>query len=111
MLHTHRGTAFAVLPGPENIAGIRKEGRQLDRARVLIHLAIRKIERTRMRILRPVSQNELQLPARRTGIRKLFSQSKILLLADSEIVSDRVERGKRRQCATARAHQTANLRL
>ncbi len=65
LLHSDHGAHLAVLPGPENIAGIRKERRQLDRAGILIHLAIRKIEFTWMRICGSVSEDELQFPVLR----------------------------------------------
>src|SRR5580693_9638443 len=44
------GADLAILPGAENISGIRKQSRQLNCAGILIYLSIRKNKFARMRI-------------------------------------------------------------
>src|SRR5258706_1222136 len=62
-LDPNHGANFPVLPGTQYIAGIGKERRQLNRARVLIHRAAREVEGALVRIRCSVSENELQFPA------------------------------------------------
>jgi len=45
-LDSHDGAHFAVLPRSEHIPWVRKTRGELDRARILIHLAISKIKFT-----------------------------------------------------------------
>ena len=62
LLHANHGADLAVLPGTQDIAGIWKQSGQLDRAGVLIHLAIREIEFAFLRIGGSIGEDELQLP-------------------------------------------------
>src|SRR6266850_3942306 len=108
---SHHGAHLAVLPRPEHIVWIRKQGRELNRACILIHLAISKIELTLVRIGRPVSQNELQFPLFRTGTQKLFAKYEIFLFADCEVVSDGIEGRNSRENSARSAHQIPDLSL
>src|SRR6266446_5064403 len=110
-MHSHHGAHLAVLPRPEDIVRISKQGRELNRPRILIHLAISKIELTLVRIGRPVGQDELQFPLFRTGTQKLFAKSEIFLFADCEVVSDGVEGRNSRESSARSTHQIADLSL
>src|ERR1700678_4816500 len=48
LLLSDHGADLAILPGAENISGIRKQCRQLNCAGILIYLSIRKIKFARM---------------------------------------------------------------
>src|SRR5580692_3511906 len=92
LLFSDHGADLAILPGAENISGIRKQRRQLNCAGILVYLSIRKIKLARMRIGGSIGEDELQLPVILVWVRDPLLERKVLLFADGEIVSDGIDR-------------------
>src|SRR3984957_20682116 len=82
LLLSDHGADLAILPGAENISGIRKQSRQLNCAGILIHLSISKIKFSRIRICGSIGEDELQLPVILVWVRDPLLQREILLFAD-----------------------------
>src|SRR6202521_2643508 len=89
---------FAVPAGPQNISGVGKKPGDPNRARILIHLAVCKVECAFMCIREAVGQNQFEtqiLVSRLPSClrRKPFVPIEVLALADGEIDLDGVDGG------------------
>src|SRR3984957_8309308 len=111
LLLSDHGADLAILPGAEDISGIRKQRRQLNRAGILIYLSIRKIKFAWMRICGSIGEDELQLPVIPVWVRDPLLEREILLFADSEIVSDGIDRRNCSQDSAAGVYQVPYLCL
>src|ERR1700735_4085282 len=69
-----------------------KQRRQWKCAVIWISLSIRKIKCARMRICGSIGEDELQLPVILVWVRDPLLEREVLLFANSEIVSDGIDR-------------------
>src|SRR5579862_6364781 len=105
-----RNTHLAVLSGPEDIAGIRKQARSLNGARTLTDLTPRKSKPALVWMNASVGENQLQR-RHRVGRFALLRQPEIFLLANRESDLNRVQGGNRGYGVRHRANQIADLDL
>ena len=85
---------------------IRKEARQLNGARVLVYLAIGKPESSWLFVCGSVGQDQLHFQAMKCVRAR---QAEILLLADGEVIPDRIDRRNTRYRAARGGDQIAYL--
>src|SRR5216684_7819601 len=107
---------FAVAAGAQNISRIRKQRSNPNRARALIHLAVRKVECALMWIGGGVGQNQFEAQTLASRLasslrREPFVPIEVLALADGEIDPDGIDGGHGGHRPAARIDQGTHLKL
>src|SRR5262249_38637343 len=118
-LSTSHCAHLSVLPRTKNVSRVRKNSRESNRAGLFIHFSVRDEELPFLRIGCSVRKNQLQFEffVRRVQLslrRVVFSQGEILLLAESEVDLNRIDRrnGCQRSAVwVVRLYQIPHLRL